>query len=127
MKAGGTPKNATLSTRSPSYVVIAPSDAPSATPSNASHRKEVAARGVDHLQHVPPLLSCSTPHLLVEPAFSIAITAWAAKFCNKDDLPVGEGTNLLAIYRNHSNCNAALEKNYGEDSAKPPSSTRALA
>ena len=28
--------------------------------------------------------------------FSMAMTAWAAKFCSKRDLLVGEGTNLLA-------------------------------
>ena len=30
-------------------------------------------------------------------AFSMAMTAWAAKFCDQLDLFVGEGTNLLAV------------------------------
>ena len=29
--------------------------------------------------------------------FSMAMTAWAAKFCNQLDLLVGEGADLLAI------------------------------
>ena len=48
------------------------------------HRREIAGRGVDDLQHLGGrglLLQCLAL-LGDQPRFSIAITAWAAKFCN---------------------------------------------
>ena len=51
--------------------------------------------------------------------FSIAITAWAAKFGHQLDLLVGERPHLLAVDRDHADRLAVLEQRNANDGPKP--------
>ena len=53
----------------------------------------------------------------------MAMTAWAAKFCDQLDLLVGERPDLLAVDRDRADQLVLLEHRHDEHGAKPPSST----
>ena len=68
------------------------------------HGLQIERRAADHLEHVGGGGLLLQDRIVVRSSlssrvFSIAITAWAAKFCHQLDLLVGEGAHLLAVDR----------------------------
>ena len=60
-------------------------------------------------------------------AFSMAMTAWAAKFCDKRDLLVGEGADFLAVQVNTPISSFSFSIGTARSVRTPPSSTAATA
>ena len=88
------------------------------------HRLEIASRATDNLQHLRGsrlLLQrfCKVGRRwrssLSSRAFSMAMTAWAAKFCDQFDLFVGEGTNFLPVNAKNADQLVVLEHRHYDD------------
>ena len=60
---------------------------------------------------------------VISRAFSIAMTACAAKFCKQRDLLVGERPDLLAVDAMTPEQHVVLAQRHGEQVRMPPSST----
>ena len=59
--------------------------------------------------------------------FSMAMTAWAAKFCHQRDLLIGERTHLLAVHGERTDQFVSLSIGTTNTVRASPSSTAAMA
>ena len=97
-----------------------------APPTSASvfeHRLQIEGRAADDLEHVGGgglLLQRVLPRSsLSSRVFSIAMTAWSAKFCDQLDLLVGERADLLAIDDDDADQLVVLEHRHATTPCEP--------